>query len=217
MSNQDLKSVKINSIQEVGSDGFVISFDKSFNFKAGQVIGITDHFDKPPRLYSILSSPSEEEIKILFNIKEEGYLSPRLARLKKGNNIFITLPTGNFLSDKEEAYWVAAGTGIAPFVSMYRVGLGYHKTLIHGARTLGNFYFSDQFSSMEEKYIRCCSGERNDKVYPGRLTDYLRERPFFKPNIKYYLCGSAEMVVESRDILIGKNIPYENIIAEIYF
>jgi ferredoxin--NADP+ reductase len=36
-------------------------------------------------------------------------------------------------------------------------------------------------------------------------------------NYKYYLCGSAEMVVDVRDILIAKGIPYEQIFAEIYF
>ena len=33
----------------------------------------------------------------------------------------------------------------------------------------------------------------------------------------YYLCGSADMVVEVRDILIGKGIPFGHIISEIYF
>jgi ferredoxin/flavodoxin---NADP+ reductase len=217
MLHKPLKSVIINSIQEVGGDGFIISFDKSFNFTPGQVIGITDSYDLPPRLYSILSSPVENEVKILFNIKKEGNLSPRLSRLKKGEKIFITSPSGNFHSDEKEAFWIASGTGIAPFVSMLDSGLGKYKTLIHGARALDNFYFSERFSTFKGNYIRCCSGEKADKVFHGRLTKYLSERPFFKPNIKYYLCGSAEMVVQSRDILISKNIPYENIIAEIYF
>ena len=34
---------------------------------------------------------------------------------------------------------------------------------------------------------------------------------------KYYLCGSAEMVVECREILLGKGIAFSNIVAEIYF
>lgn len=37
------------------------------------------------------------------------------------------------------------------------------------------------------------------------------------PALKYYLCGSADMVVEARDILISKGIPFGNIISEIYF
>ena len=35
--------------------------------------------------------------------------------------------------------------------------------------------------------------------------------------IKYYLCGNPEMVVEVRDIILGKGVDFENIIAEIYF
>jgi ferredoxin--NADP+ reductase len=217
MLTQTLKPVKINNIHKIGGDGFVISFNKSFHFKPGQVIGITDNSDIPARLYSIVSSPAEKEIKVLFNIKEDGYLSPKLSHLNKGDEIFISSPSGNFHSDDKEAFWIASGTGIAPFVSMFNAGLGKNKTLIHGARFLDNFYFSEQFSSLKDHYIRCCSGEKAGHVYHGRLTEYLNEKPFFKPDIKYYLCGSAEMVVQSRDILINKNIPYENIIAEIYF
>lgn len=217
MLDKKLKSVFINSVVSIGGDGFVISFDSNYSFKPGQVIGITDKPEVSPRLYSILSSPSEKEIKILFNIKEEGYLSPKLSKLKKGDTIFTTTPSGSFISNKEEAFWIASGTGIAPFVCMQESGLGINKTIIHGARKLNNFYFSERFMSFKEKYIRCCSGEDDEQVYHGRLTNYLEKIPFFKPNIKYYLCGSAEMVVQSRDILIKKNIPYENIIAEIYF
>ncbi len=37
------------------------------------------------------------------------------------------------------------------------------------------------------------------------------------PGLKYYLCGSAEMVVDTRDILIRKGVPFDQIISEIYF
>jgi ferredoxin--NADP+ reductase len=37
------------------------------------------------------------------------------------------------------------------------------------------------------------------------------------PDVKYYLCGKALMVVEVRDLLIEKGVDYANIIAEIYF
>ena len=65
--------------------------------------------------------------------------------------------------------------------------------------------------------MRCCSQEKGEGVYEGRLTDYLKSLNNLPLNYKYYLCGSAEMVVETRDILIGKGIAFEQIIAEIYF
>jgi len=37
------------------------------------------------------------------------------------------------------------------------------------------------------------------------------------PKLKYYLCGSAGMAVETRDILIGKGIPFGQIISDNIF
>jgi NAD(P)H-flavin reductase len=34
---------------------------------------------------------------------------------------------------------------------------------------------------------------------------------------RYLLCGSARMVVEVRDLLIARGVPFEDIVAEIYF
>ena len=70
---------------------------------------------------------------------------------------------------------------------------------------------------MGDNYIRCCSGENNESVYAGRVSSYLEEQTDLDPELKYYLCGSAEMVVETRDILIGKGVPFGQIISEIYF
>ena len=70
---------------------------------------------------------------------------------------------------------------------------------------------------MGDNYIRCCSAESDHGVYSGRVTDYLEEQASLDPDLKYYLCGSAEMGVEARDILISKGIPFHHIISEIYF
>jgi len=70
---------------------------------------------------------------------------------------------------------------------------------------------------MGSNYIRCCSAESGNGVYEGRLTQYISEQQSLPKDKKYYICGISEMVVETRDILINKGIPYENITAEIYF
>ena len=66
-------------------------------------------------------------------------------------------------------------------------------------------------------YIRCSSSEQDENVYSGRVTEYLDEHPSLNPGLKYYICGNAEMVVDTRDILINKGIPFDHIISEIYF
>ena len=116
------------------------------------------------------------------------------------------------------AYWIASGTGIAPFYSMFKSGIGNNKTLIHGGRDKDSFYFEKEFIPFfNNKYIRCCSKECAEGLYNGRITQFLAEETYLPPDQKYYLCGSAEMVVEVRDILISRKIPFPNIVAEIYF
>jgi len=71
--------------------------------------------------------------------------------------------------------------------------------------------------AMGERYIRCCTKEQSCNVFPGRVTAYMNEINNQPTQINYYLCGKALMVVEVRDLLISKGVPYENILAEIYF
>ena len=79
-------------------------------------------------------------------------------------------------------------------------------------------YFEDELEwAMGDRYVRCCSREQSCNVFPGRITKYLDEINDLPTDINYYLCGKAIMVVEVRDLLISRGVPYENILAEIYF
>jgi ferredoxin--NADP+ reductase len=213
-----MKPVKIKEIKEIAKGSYLITFSRDFEFLPGQVIGINIGDEKPARLYSIASGNKENDIMILFNIKDDGYLTPLLASCKPGDSIQISPPFGNFICNEKEAYWIASGTGIAPFASMIFSGMPEGKILIHGSRFLSNFYFQSEIAPiMNKAYIRCCSAESGEGVYSGRLTQYIKELEWLPADKKYYLCGSPEMVVDTRDILISKGIPYESIVAEIYF
>jgi ferredoxin/flavodoxin---NADP+ reductase len=132
--------------------------------------------------------------------------------------LWITPPFGNYEGTPDAGWWIAAGTGIAPFISMMRSGLSTNKTLLHGGRTLDSFYFDKELKmKMSDRYIRCCSQQESPDLFHGRVTQYLEQQENLPTNLKYYLCGSAEMVVECREILLKKGISYNNIVAEIYF
>jgi len=197
---------------------YLLSFKRNFRFIPGQVVAITFDFTIEPRLYSIASGINDPLLKILFDIKPEGKLTNKMAGLLPGEQIYVSYPIGTFTSNMEKAFWIAAGTGIAPYASMFYSGLSENKILIHGGKSLNSFYFQGDFmSSMHERYIRCCSKESGDGIYHGRLTEYIKQIAFLDPDMIYYLCGSAEMIVDTREILIGKGIPFEKIMAEIYF
>jgi len=216
--NVKFKSVTITSNIEISPNVFLLSFERDFDFRAGQVLGLAMAPTDDARLYSIASGEKDPHVDILYNIKPGGKLTPSLAELKPSDILWITVPFGSYAGGIEPAYWIAAGTGIAPFYSMYRSGMGGNKTFIHGSRTLDAFYFSDKLmADFGSRYIRCCSQQEGDGIYHGRVTSYLEEMNNLPLDQKYYLCGSAEMVVECREILLGKGIAFSNIVAEIYF
>ncbi len=200
-------------------DVYLLRLPKVFNFVPGQVAGLTIDKSLPPRLYSLASGAEQPFLEILYDVKDEGVLTPKLASLKKGDRVWITPPSGIFrpLPD-EKAWWLASGTGIAPFASVLFSAKTENIKLIHGGRKAENFYFSRQIEGIKGlEYLKCCTQEILPGHYHGRLTHWLKDQLSLPTENKYYLCGSAEMVVETRDILVEKGIPFGNIIAEIYF
>lgn len=219
MMNQKevLKEYVITGNSELSPGVFLISFVRDFEFIPGQVVKIGFDRKVPPRIYSICSGNREPEIHILFNVKADGYLTPKLAASIPGDKILVSEPYGSFTGTAGKEVWIATGTGIAPFYSMLASGLDKNKTLVHGVRFLNQFYFEDEFEwRLKNNYVRCCSRESSCDTFPGRVTDYFRNTGT-DPEAKYYICGQASMVVEMRDILIAKGIPFNNILSEIYF
>lgn len=217
-TNHTLFKKQVKSVTSVADGVYLLSFVRDFSFRAGQVLAIDLLPDEQPRLYSIASGETENDIEILFDEKPDGKLTPRLSDLKPGNTIYVSQPFGTFQCNAGKAWWIAAGTGIAPFVSMARSGLAVGKTLVHGGRFDENFYFSEMLEKQfGEKYIRCCSQQEDTRYFRGRLTEWLKNQEVLPTDMQYYLCGSAEMVVQVRDILISKGIPFHQIISETYF
>ena len=220
-SKQDkrgMRRVRITRNSEISPRVHLISWKRETDFVAGQVIQVALTPDDPPRIYSICSGNREEEITLLFNVKDDGFITPKLAALSPGDQLFVSEPYGSFTGDESPAWWIATGTGIAPFYSMLQSGLGVNKKLIHGARYANQFYFAEEFRTLlGENYVPCCTGETGPGLFPGRVTGYLKSCGELPAGHTWYLCGNVLMVVEARDLLIEKGVPYGNIVAEIYF
>ncbi len=215
---RQLQRVKVTSNREISPGVYYLSYQRTQEFIPGQVVKVSLAADNPPRIYSICSGNSDPEISILFNIKEGGLLTPELAKLKSGDTMLVSAPYGGFISKGEAEWWISTGTGIAPFYSMLRSGLGKNCRLIHGVRNGSQFYFQEEIQAMMgEQYITCCSGEKITGSFYGRVTDWLSSCEELPTGIKYYLCGKALMVVDVRDLLIEKGIPFDRITSEIYF
>lgn len=214
----EFSKVRISRNCLVSSSSGVISFRRDFSFKAGQVVGITTSMEIPPRLYSIASAEQNEMVDILYKVIPGGELTPDLIELKAGDTLFVSSPFGKFTARNQPAWYLATGTGLAPFLSMIRSNYTDCIKLLHGSRSVKDFYEAEYLRKiLKDNYIQCYTGSEKFSGYKGRITKYIQESQDLNPSYKYYLCGSAEMVVEVREILLIKNIQFQNIFAEIYF
>jgi len=213
-----LIETEVKKLEKVSRDSYIIEFDRFFDFEHGQVLKLSSGDACEPRLYSIASGQHDPMVQILFNVVDEGQLTPRLSALAPGSRIMVSAGFGKFTGTHDEAWWIAQGTGLAPFLSMLRSGMTDHKVLLHGGRYADSFYFSDELrAALGGGYVPCCSRENGPGLYHGRVTDYLESLHQLPSTALYYLCGSSEMVVESRDILIAKGVGYDRVVSEIYF
>jgi ferredoxin--NADP+ reductase len=222
---RELREPRVISQGKVAEGLFLLRLERSGpqsrSFTAGQVLGITVDPSIPPRLYSIASGESEPHFEILYSVEEEGLLTPRLAGLSAGDRLFISGPSGNFAAPPVPSVWVAGGTGIAPFVSMLRSGQAAPGTVtIHAAPSVDAFYGRNEFeASLGPAYLRCSSraAAGDPACFQGRATALIESRPDLPLDRPWLLCGPTSFVVDTRDFLIRRGLPYSFVRAEVYF
>jgi len=214
---EKLTETRVIANHEIAPGIFMLSFPREFDFIPGQSVWLTVDAAVPPRLYSIASGSGDPRVEILYDLVPEGLLTPRLAGLRQGQTLMVSSAFGPFRDEEGPSCWVAAGTGVAPFASMVRSGLSREKTLIHGSRTIAGLLNRRLFAdALGERYTACCSREAAAGVFHGRPTEWLTLQRLPLAS-RYLLCGGSRMVVDCRDIIIAKGVPFENVIGEIYF
>ena len=212
-----LETVRVVSNTEIAPGIYRLSFPRTWEFVPGQSIALTIDPRLPARFYSIASGTGNALVDVLYDLVPDGALTPRLAALAEGEELLCSAPFGAFRDADGPSCWIATGTGIAPFVSMARSGGGEGKMLLHGSRTIAGLMEREFFSSlMDGRYVPCCTREKGAGVYEGRPTAWLSAEPLPAAE-RFLLCGNSRMVVDARDILIGRGVSFADVVAEIYF
>jgi ferredoxin--NADP+ reductase len=212
-----LREVRIEANDEVAPEVRRLSFVRTWDFVPGQSIALTIDPAVPPRFYSIASGTGEALVEVLYDVVADGLLTPALSTLKPGDTLLASAPFGAFQDARGPSCWIATGTGIAPFISMARSAPLDGKILVHGSRTIAGLFDRDFFASrLGDSYVPCCTREPGDGVFSGRPTAWLSYREVPRVD-RFLLCGNSLMVVDARDILISRGVPFENVVAEIYF
>lgn len=135
--------------------------DPHFRFRSGQFTMIGIEVDGKPlmRAYSVASASWEEELEF-FSIKvPDGPLTSRLQKIQPGDKIMVnTKPTGTLVNDYlrpgKHLYLLGTGTGLAPFLSLYKdpeIYEAYDKViLVHGCREIAELAYQEEISTLHE-------------------------------------------------------------------
>jgi ferredoxin/flavodoxin---NADP+ reductase len=170
------------------------------------------------REYSIYSSANSKYLDFLIRAVEDGAVSSALQKIKPGDLIEVDGAYGEFclknpMSSDQEYLFIATGTGIAPFHSFVSTWPTINYKLLHGVRHIEECYHSDVYR--KGSYIPCIS-KPADGSKGIRVTDYISKNTL-PVNVKVYICGNRNMIVDTFEILHNKGVSGDNITTEVFF
>ena len=175
---------------------FRVSRPKSLRFRSGEfvMIGLLGDTGKPLlRAYSIASPSWDEELEF-YSIKvPDGPLTSRLQHIKPGDQIILRpKPVGTLVHDAllpgNRLWFLATGTGFAPFASLMRDPETYYKydsvIMMHTCREVAELEYGRQLveslkddpligEMAADKLLYYPTTTREPSPFMGRITDNL--------------------------------------------
>lgn len=214
---------------------FRVTRPQSLRFRSGEfvMIGLLDDRGKPLlRAYSI-ASPSWDDGLEFYSIKvPDGPLTSRLQHIKVGDEIILRpKPVGTLVHDAllpgKRLWFLATGTGIAPFASLMRDPETYEKydqvIMMHTCREVAELEYGRQLvealkedeligEMAAEKLLYYPTTTREPSAHMGRVTDNLSSGKVFADlglppmdpaTDRAMVCGSLAFNVDVKAILEG--------------
>jgi len=207
----------------------------SLEFQAGQYISIKVSEKGEMRAYSICSSPDiKHGFELLIDYSPNGVGVNYFKQLQLGETSSMITglgPVGRFVIDEEqdeqEIVLVAAGSGVAPMMSILLDLLQVKQdqrsiTLYWGMRTADLLFWLEEFNLLGDTFANFHFYPILSKPTPewslsrGRVCDLLLAHEF-PPQTGFYLCGGRQMIVDTKQILIDKGVTPQYIHHEHFY
>jgi len=214
---------------------FRVTRPQSLRFRSGEfvMIGLMGDTGKPLlRAYSIASPAWDEELEF-YSIKvSDGPLTSRLQHILPGDEIILRpKPVGTLVHDAllpgKRLWFLATGTGLAPFASLMREPETYEKydevIMMHTCREVAELEYGRQLvESLKDdpligdmvagKLIYYPTTTREPFHHMGRVTDNLTSGKVFadlgllpmnRADDRAMVCGSLAFNIDVKAILEG--------------
>ncbi|MCJ7582876.1 MAG: FAD-binding oxidoreductase [Candidatus Aminicenantes bacterium] len=227
-----VKNIKDLTLQVKSLNLEILSQKEIISFKPGQYIQLEVpkfKLSKVPefRAFSMANSPQEQpNIELFVGRVKKGIVSTYIHDyLKAGEEVNVRGPFGDFFyrDSNRNIMMIATGTGLAPIMSILRFFKSKHiqrkTTLFFGTRKKEDLYCMDELRDLEKqltdfKFIPILSREPEESSWKGergRVTDLIENAVKESADIDVYICGNADMVESSSDLLKKKGIPQNQI------
>jgi ferredoxin-NADP reductase len=138
--------------------------------------------------------------------------------LRTGDEVRIMGPFGKYVyrDNPQKKVHIVTGAGIGPNYSMLKEwvaqGAQQESMLLFGVRTADNIAYADQFKAWAEQYpftwYACVSREEGDGkwIRSGRVGAVLPQVITDFTNTEFYICGQAEMVEQTKELLLAQGV-----------
>ena len=196
------------------------------SFEAGQFVRIALDIDgeRVARPFSMVNAPHDPVLEFYGIVVPEGPLSPRLARLKRGDALYVASNPAGFLvlselPDAQTLWLMSTGTGIAPFISMLRAGALWKRfrnvVLVHGVRYARELVYQDELRSFATlRYVPFVSREAAAGLLLGRIPAAVRDGRLeaaaglriSADESQIMLCGNPEMLKDTQAVLMERGL-----------
>lgn len=189
-------------------------------FEPGQFVRVALDVEgeRIARPYSLVNKPADDYLEIYFNIVHEGPLSPRLAGLECGDEIFVSERANGFLTISElpecrHLWMLATGTGVGPFLSMLKSEDVWQRfervVLAYSVRDRSELSYLEQIALIESQrekqfsFVPFVTREQIEGAVHQRITesienDSLENRTGISidEDSHVMMCGNSEMIAE---------------------
>ncbi|MDF7825601.1 FAD-dependent oxidoreductase [Pontiellaceae bacterium B12227] len=218
MINLEYSEHRVNSVQTVNNDLFILSVERNdLEFIPGDCVAVYTDQDKS-RPYSIASGSQSNELRFIIREMDGGEVSPWLMKRTPGDVIRITPPFGWFRPGQDIGdapfIFLATGTGIAPFLAYMETFDRPPEHCLYGVRQKAD---SIGFSELQNFCpTQLAVSREKTRHHHGRLTALLPELPLTE-DTHYYCCGLESMVNEVSELLQTAGVNLSRIHREVFF
>ena len=195
------------------------------NFQAGQFVRIALDIDgqRVARAFSFVNPPQDSTLEFYGVIVPEGPLSPRLAKLRAGDSLYVAGNPAGFLvlrevPDAETLWLISTGTGLAPFLSILRTETPWQRfknvVVVHAVRHASELAYREVIEATRARYVTFVSREASAGSLSGRIpaaiTDGRLENAAgiaLEPGTSHVmLCGNPQMLKDVQAVLVARGM-----------